>query len=472
MTETKVMKQPYINLHDGLAILKVAQSKQWRIYLKLEGQKALRFSLKTPDQAEATKLAWKEYTLNSALLENGEVIKQPKSRLTLHQVIDKLIDDYLKLQEIIDKEKKRQEKEGKEENNNKKQRVGNETHSSKIRHWKRIKAFYDEKMRPSALSTEEVRDYFYNLDMLSNTQFKIIKFCFIKIFEKSLELQLIKHEQVVNLKNIEIKTKDMESRDVFTKTEFNLLFMYAITGFKTSGKGIHTNKMCIMASGFIYHTGIRIGEELLGIKWSDLKKTPDGHLFCVIRKGKTSNYKTKNRKVLLDASAHAFLLFVAKLKHPDLIKGLDDYQTIMYLSKIKYNEQVFATKYSKTPDYRTTFNKWIVNLKEDGYLYENKNYVMYSLRHSYITNALEDNIPLTVISDSCGTSLKMIQEHYSHTSVMSQSAIEYLMKEKLMLLEMSKPVSKELTAEEIQKEKNILLDLVELEFPSDNYSSN
>lgn len=468
MTEIKV-KQPYINLRDGLAILKVAQSKQWRIYLKLEGQKALRFSLKTPDQKTAEGLAWKEYWLNSALIENGEMIKLPKSRLTLHQVIDRLIEDYLILQEIIDKEKKKKEEEN---DKNKKPRTGNETHSSKIRHWKRIKAFYDEKMRPSALSTGEVRDYFYNLDMLSDTQFKIIKSCFVKIFARSLELKLIKHEQVVDFKNIEIETKDMKNRDAFTKNEFNILFMYALTGFKTSGKGIHHNKMCAMASGFIYHTGIRIGEELLGINWSHLHETVDKHIYCEVQKGKTSNYKTKNRKVLIDTLAHGFLILVARMKHSELVKGLDDNQVLLYLSKVKPDESIFSTKYSNNPNYRSNFNKWIVDLKENGSLQTNKNYVLYSLRHSYITNALEDNIPIHIISDSVGTSLKMIQEHYKHTSVMTETSIEHLMKIKLLHEEMNKPVVKKLTPEEIQEEKNKLLDFVEEQFPTEYYTKN
>uniref|UniRef100_UPI003A981B21 tyrosine-type recombinase/integrase n=1 Tax=Psychromonas sp. TaxID=1884585 RepID=UPI003A981B21 len=449
---TDKIKQPYINLDTGLAIFKVQQSKQWRVYIKLDGHKPLRFSLKTSVESEARKLAYKEFWFTEEKIKRGELISPPKSRLTTHQVIDKLIEEYSKLQAKINEEEIRQA-EIKGEFKTKKTRVGNETHSSKIRHWKRIKEFYSEKMRPSQLSADEIRDYFYNLETLSETQFKIIKFCFKSIFERSIELKLINYNQAVDFKNIKVNTKSMKTRDALTKDQFNQMWIYSLTSFKTSGKGVHHNKMCAMAAGFIYHTGIRIGEELLGIHWSHIKETTDKHLYCEIKKGKTENYTTKNRKVLIDTLALGFLVTIARLKHPELVKDLDDNQAMMYLSKIKSNEQIFATNYSMNPDYRTTFNKWVKDLKDNGILPKNKNYVLYSLRHSYITNALEDNIPLHVVSDTVGTSLKMIQEHYKHTSVMNQSSIEYLMKTKLMQEEMTKPILREKTPEELQKAK-------------------
>ena len=34
----------------------------WQVYIKLDGEKPVRKSLKTDDQSEATQLAWKAYT--------------------------------------------------------------------------------------------------------------------------------------------------------------------------------------------------------------------------------------------------------------------------------------------------------------------------------------------------------------------------------------------------------------------------
>ena len=38
--------------------------------------------------------------------------------------------------------------------------------------------------------------------------------------------------------------------------------------------------------------------------------------------------------------------------------------------------------------------------------------VLYSLRHTYISKAIVAGIPLQVISENCGTSIRMIEEHY------------------------------------------------------------
>ena len=145
----KKEKSPYISLSKGLAIRKVAQSKNWGIYLKLDGQKALQFSLKTPDQADATIKAWKEY--GNA---HGYSLQQPKKRLSLHQIIDELIKEYLKLQTMT--------------NSLKKVRKGNENYATEIRHWRRIKSFYDSSMSFKELTISEVRDYFLNLSSHSS----------------------------------------------------------------------------------------------------------------------------------------------------------------------------------------------------------------------------------------------------------------------------------------------------------------
>jgi site-specific recombinase XerD len=37
----------------------------------------------------------------------------------------------------------------------------------------------------------------------------------------------------------------------------------------------------------------------------------------------------------------------------------------------------------------------------------------YALRHAYISEAIENNVPLTVIAENCGTSVRMIEETYA-----------------------------------------------------------
>ena len=38
--------------------------------------------------------------------------------------------------------------------------------------------------------------------------------------------------------------------------------------------------------------------------------------------------------------------------------------------------------------------------------------VLYSLRHTYISRALEHGASVKLIADNCGTSIRMIEKHY------------------------------------------------------------
>ncbi len=59
----------------------------WQVYIKLDGEKPVRKSLKTDDQSEATQLAWQAYTEATARQIKG----QPLRRVTFKR----LVDDYL-----------------------------------------------------------------------------------------------------------------------------------------------------------------------------------------------------------------------------------------------------------------------------------------------------------------------------------------------------------------------------------------
>jgi integrase len=39
---------------------------------------------------------------------------------------------------------------------------------------------------------------------------------------------------------------------------------------------------------------------------------------------------------------------------------------------------------------------------------------LYTLRHTYISEAIERNTPLTIIAENCGTSVRMIETNYAH----------------------------------------------------------
>ena len=62
-----------------------------------------------------------------------------------------------------------------------------------------------------------------------------------------------------------------------------------------------------------------------------------------------------------------------------------------------------------------TAGTWVFR-KADGsgrHEYEGYRHCFYALRHAYISEAIENNVPLTVIAENCGTSVRMIEETYA-----------------------------------------------------------
>ncbi|CAM2874607.1 tyrosine-type recombinase/integrase [Moritella viscosa] len=413
-------KSAYIPLHKGLSIRKVPQSRNWGLYLKFDGHKPLQFSLKTSDLETAIAMAWEEYTLNNILLRRGEMIRQPQQRITLHELIDEIVKEYKKLQISA--------------NLVRKARKGNERYSTELRFWNRFKEYYSNKMLPRELGIGNVREFIIDFGSTSKNTIGKIKFCFRTILERSLEKKLITRDNMFDMSKISFEKNDEGIRDHFTEKEFELLIDFASNKYKTNGKGIHTNKMCIGFVSYLYHVGIRPGNEALNIKWSDLGINNHGDLFCVIRKGKTESYgkSKRNRHVIVDTDAHKALIAVAKIKHFNDIKNLNDNEVIEYLSRNHADEFVFSTKFSNSPNYSLTLKHWLEELRNQNLISKDKNLVLYSFRHSYITRSIErGNIPLSLLAENAGTSVQMIETHYSHISTMSEASRKYLVSQKL-----------------------------------------
>ncbi len=406
-----------IKIHNGLSIRKLPQSKNFSVYIKFEGHQKRQFSLKTSDLDEAIAKAKAEYQFNKMMLDRDLPIQQPNQRLTVHKIIDQLVKEYETAQDKV-KEKNRDGK-----------------HATHIRIFKKIKEFYDEKLRPSALDIAQVRVYFQEQPAFSNTQLVATRFCFTQIFDRSFEKKLITRDQIVDLKKIKVTKQAQTRRDHFTYQEFASYFVYGMNqASKAHGKGVHTQKMAVFYSSFLFHSGIRAGFEALGIKWSDLDYTSFGDLFCVIRDGKTKNYDKNNRNVILDLLAEDCIHHVAQEKYGVLLEGMDKQQVITYLISKKPNESIFATKFSEKPTYERIFKKWVEELKEAEALPKGKELTLYSLRHSYITRSIENEVPLSLIAENAGTSVTMIEKHYSHVSVMTQKARQSLLKDKLSFM--------------------------------------
>ncbi|MDN4712170.1 hypothetical protein QYZ44_25765 [Vibrio parahaemolyticus] len=104
----------------------------------------------------------------------------------------------------------------------------------------------------------------------------------------------------------------------------------------------------------------------------------------------------------------------------------------MFLKNNKAGVTIFSTNFSQKPTYPKIFKKWIDELKDTKTLSKSKDLTLYSLRHSYITIALENNVPIPLIAENAGTSGTMIERHYSHITVLTPEARKALLRDKIM----------------------------------------
>ncbi|ENH7392809.1 tyrosine-type recombinase/integrase [Vibrio vulnificus] len=426
------MSTKSIKIHAGLSIRKLPQSKNYSVYIKFDGHKKRQFSLKTADLDEAIAKAKAQYQFHELMLENGVPFPQTQERLSLYKIIDKLIDEHEKEQAKV----KQDGRDGK--------------YATQIRLFKKIRAFYDSKTKPHDLNIAEIRRYFEENQPFSTTQLVATRYCFTAIQDRSLEKKQIKADQIVDIKKIKVGKLTQSRRDHFSYYEFTKVANFGLTEInKAHGKGKHTQHMAVHYISFLYHSGVRAGFEALGIKWSDLNFTSFGDVYATIKDGKTKDYKKNNRNVLFDLFAEDCLIGVAKLKHPKIVKNRSKRSIIEYLRYYKPNETIFSTVYSQSPTYPKIFKKWVDHLKGIGKLPKDKDLTLYSLRHSYITTSIEQGVDLPLIAENAGTSVTMIEKHYSHITVMTRQARTALVRNKVAI---EKELPKEID-EQFEKRK-------------------
>lgn len=150
---------------------------------------------------------------------------------------------------------------------------------------------------------------------------------------------------------------------------------------------------------FVIHTGMRPGTELDNLTWGDLHIERHGDkatFFITVRKGKTTLH-TGTREVVckrvLQRTIWRMSKRFPKRQAKDLLFRLDDGSTTKELGR--------------------TFNNVLKELKLDESPHGKR--TLYSLRHSFITwELIAQKVTIDVLARQCGTSIEMIERHYSH----------------------------------------------------------
>ncbi len=154
------------------------------------------------------------------------------------------------------------------------------------------------------------------------------------------------------------------------------------------------------------NTGIRAGTEAANLKWKNLRwhEAKDGRYLIVSVSGKTGERELVARHTCETYFNRIQLRF-------DSLKDM----TFDELLKAKVDEHVFRMSDGKqTKNLNHTFRDFLleIGLLEDGHGNER---TLYSLRHTYATLRLvEDKIPIHDLAKQMGTSIAMIEKHYSH----------------------------------------------------------
>lgn len=178
-------------------------------------------------------------------------------------------------------------------------------------------------------------------------------------------------------------------------------------------------------------TGARPGKELIDLKWNQITEqidpthTPtgqydeEGEEIVAIDMGRTVTLavaaKRKNRRLVAAKLTADTLKEIGKRNYPDV--EMSEGYPLKKLIVPTNDDFVFRLKDKTDPSstFQKMFEKFLsaCNLLVDPITKQKR--VFYSLRHTYATFALtNDKIPIHTLAVQMGTSVLMIERHYSH----------------------------------------------------------
>lgn len=180
---------------------------------------------------------------------------------------------------------------------------------------------------------------------------------------------------------------------------------------------------------FILFTGLRPGEEVKQIKWRHIKleKDKEGKRFFRIKvpKAKTKARDAIGRPALQCCLDRLARRYCSRLDDPFEDENVDDLEALKsfvpstFFDLANCDDYVFRLEDGSFPkDLSGAFDIMLTKVKEDFPLDEyGQKRTLYSLRHTYATLRLLDEVDIHVLAKSMGTSIKMLEQHYSHLEV-------------------------------------------------------
>ena len=225
-------------------------------------------------------------------------------------------------------------------------------------------------------------------DPLSETQLRVRKTALKHMFEYAMDGRYI--DQKPEIPDGKIKGQEI-FRESITEEQYNFLiqrFRLKSLSENDERKRLNAELLCKMIM-VLYKTGMRLGEAA-NLRHEDIKlvyeQANDTYkLFIDIKKSKTT------RRTILGDSDLIDIMYIPEEKDKNkFIFGIDnkvvDFSGILQRDR-EYNLELY---------------------KANGL----DNFVIYELRHSFITRKIREKKSLIYLAQHCGTSVKMIEKHY------------------------------------------------------------
>lgn len=204
-----------------------------------------------------------------------------------------------------------------------------------------------------------------------------------------------KKSYIKEMPQIEKQKETEAKRDAFTDLELDEILTTAQQRIDdTNNRKIKYDRTMLHCFiSFLTATGIRQGEAL-SIKFKGI--SDDTALL--------TSSKTKVRDIFLnDEAKHIIKELKETYNHYNIEFNDDDFIFLNYQGK-------------PTKSFKKSFNELLKKTTMAKTIGKNE-LTLYSFRHTFITNAIKKNVPLTTIAIQCGTSLEMIQKNYNHLTI-------------------------------------------------------
>jgi integrase len=240
-----------------------------------------------------------------------------------------------------------------------------------------------------------------------------------------------------NRPKLESKGKDSQRRAAFTLEEIKAMISKFDAWIERGRGDVSKESRTIMRDYvlMLLDTGARPGRELLELQWNKIienkvaplieegeKRDQDGEVMASVDLQRsvtiTVTGKTGTRDIVGMRRSVEVLREIGKRNYPKADQPL--LTPLKNLAKPSSKEYVFRRKDGSDPS--SSFQKMFENFLREHNLLEDprtgQDRVFYSLRHTYATFALTiDKVPIHTLAKQMGTSVLMIEKHYSHLKV-------------------------------------------------------